>query len=348
MRKIHTTGLALLGLALAVASFGLATAADPPQPELTQRAFMPAVAGDDSSFKQQAATSTPIPTSGCAGLRTPVKTLSDALAGFDRTPQDTTVSILLAQARPADIADATARLIPFEGRVVEVEASVVGFRRTANGGIDLAIAPVGSSEPIVASMPGAGCLNASGTSLDDRAAINKARTDLQLACGNPPDSGIFKALGGTATVRGVPFWGTRHSDMQGAGSGIELGPVLFFEFNPATSCDANASKTPYPTATPTPVIQEIRINLLPQVAQLGQTIVITIDTIPDILGLQCTYELWQGFNMLSNPPSKPTNAAGEVSWEYTIPVTMPLGQASVTPKCLGANTDGSARLTIIP
>lgn len=347
MRKLNTFGLALLGLLLAAGSLSFALAANPPAPQLTRRAFMPAVAGDDSAFIPSQSTPTPAQSSGCAGLRTEVKVLADALAAFDRTPQLAAVNILLAAARPEGITDSTPRIVPAEARVVEVTAYLLGYRRTSSGGIDLAIAQSPGGEAITASFPGASCL--SDTPDADKGAMNAARIGLQQACGNPPSSGIFKPLGGSAKLRGVPFWGSKHTNTIGAASGIELGPVLFFEFNDATSCDADAAKTPFPTKTPTPVVQEILTNVLPQVASPGATIQVTISTDPAVAGKLCGYQIWDSnVQLVSEAQPGPTGADGKVSWQVTLPPGMPLGEARVQPMCPGLPTDGSARLTIVP
>src|SRR5690606_27248200 len=193
MRKLNTLGLALLGLVLAAGSFGFATAADSPAPALVRRAFIPAVAGDDSVFVPGQSTATPTPQpGGCAGPRTDVKVLADALAGFDRAPEAATVNQLLMAERPAGITNATARIDQFEARVVEMTVYLQGYQRTASGGIELAIAQSPAGEAMLAYFPPTPCL--ANTPVETLALISSARTALQLACGNPPDSGIYKPL----------------------------------------------------------------------------------------------------------------------------------------------------------
>ena len=364
MRKIHTTALALLGVALGAGSLTFAVAADPPStPDLAYRAVMPGVAGDDvshdpangggtlpTSTATKTTTATPSATAqplGCAGLRTPVKVLGDGGAGFVREPEAGTVFGLLAAPRPDGITNATSRFVPFEARVVEVTATLVGFRRTPGGGIDLTISQVGGGPTMLASFPGLSCMT--GTADDDKGLIGAARNALQFECGNPPDSGAFKPLGGKAKLRGVPFWGTKRTDQYaGAVSGIELGPVLGFEFDDATSCDANAAQTPRPTKTPTPVLQEILINVIPNPGiKRGSTIQINVITVPAIAGRICHWEMWDANDQTHAVGEvKVTEADGWARWTFDVPLDMPLGQARVAPRCVDAVTDGSARLQV--
>ena len=364
MRKIHTTALALLGIALGVGSLTFAVAADPPStPDLAYRAVMPGVAGDDvshdpangggtlpTSTATRTSTLTPSPTAvqlGCAGLRSDIKTLADGASGFSREAEASTVYGLLAAARPDGITNATSRLVPFESRVVEVTANLVGFRRTAGGGIDLTISQLEGGSTMVASFPGLSCMT--GTADEDKGLIGAARSALQFECGNPPDSGAFKMLGGRAKLRGVPFWGAKRTEQYaGAVSGLELGPVLGFEFDDATSCDANAAQTPKPTKTPTPVLQEILINVIPNPGiQRGSTIEINVITVPAIAGKVCHWEMWDSTDhTYAVGVVKNTEADGWARWTFDVPLNMPLGQARVAPRCVGAVTDGSARLQV--
>lgn len=352
MRKIHALTLTLIGVLLGAASVSLALAADPPGPTLQRRAFMPAVAGDDASFSPgggtPGGTATPTSVAGCAGLRTTVKTLSDG-AAFSREPAAASVMGLLAAPRPDGITNETPRIAPFEARVVELSASLVGFRRTAGGGIDLIITQSEGGETMLASFPPLNCLGDTGSI--DTGLVGAARSALLFACGNPPGSGMFKPLGGSATIRGVPFWGPPSNDQEkGAVTGIELGPVMGFEFDDATSCDADASKTPYPTKTPTPVLQEIRINVIPNPqVHRGQEIEVNVNTVPAILGRTCWWEMWDVNSApVATGAQKQTGVDGWARWTFTIPEDMPLGQARVAPRCVDANTTGSARLDVLP
>jgi hypothetical protein len=360
MRFLNTWALALAGCVLAAASLAFALAADDPEPESPgARVFLPGIAGDDATFNpgsgpgtvtpSPSATATTIPV-GCAGPRTNVKILADGAAGFDRTPQDSTVGLLMIGERPGGVTNTTPRISPDETRVVSVTAYLLGYQRTNGGGIDLAIAMVDGGEAMIASFPGPGCT--SDTPIEDRAAMNSARLALQQACGNPPDSGVFKPIGGTAKLTGVPFWGREHTSTLGAASGIELGPVLSFAFNPATSCDANASKTPYPTATPTPVVTEVLVSVIPQVASPGQEVEVKVFTIPAVANKSCSFQIWGpdpvGQVVASGGPSMTTLPTGTISWMVTLPADMALGSYRVQRDCPGLPTAGAARLTIIP
>lgn len=345
MRKLNTLALAAVGLALVIGSLSFALTASGAEPVLVRQAVVPGIAGDSSTFNpgQQ---STPTPEAfGCAGFRTPIKLLSDPAGGFDRTPVVSSFFALVSATRPDGVTDKSARFAPFESQVAEITGTLVGFRRTSGGGIDLVISQGAGGDLMVASFPGQGCL--AGANDADRAAVNAARIALAQKCGNPPDSGIFKPLGGNATLQGVPFWGSKHTDGYGAPSGIELGPVLKFEFNPATSCDADASKTPYPTATNTPVIQEIPINVSPATAYPGQAIVVTIRTVPVSAGRTCSYKIFDSAGQTVAQGTTTTNAQGEAIFNATLPVTTALGNASAVPSCIGAVTDGGFRLAIV-
>lgn len=345
MRKIHTIALALAGVALGVTSLTFAMAATTATPDLTRRAMLPGIAADSSSNNPGATTSTPVP-SGCAGFRTPVRILTDAGAGFDRTPVASSLFALVAATRPDGLTDSSARISPFESRVVEVTATLVGFRRTSGGGVELVISQGAGGDIMLAAFPSVSCM--ADASDADRAAVSSARIALQQVCGNAPDSGVFKPLGGTAKFQGVPFWGSKRTDGMGSPSGIELGPVLGFEFNPATSCDANASKTPFPTATATPVLLEILMNVNPQEARPGDTVTLTVITVPAIAGRSCSHKLTDSNSHIVSQGSKLTGADGKASWVIILPANMPLGQARATPSCVGGNTDGSEPIDIVP
>jgi hypothetical protein len=344
MRKIHTIALALLGVALGVGSLTLALGAGTPPPTMTRRAIAPLVAGDDSFGHAVFATPTPLPVGGCAGLRSDVKTLTDGKASFSRSPQASSVFNLVEATRPAGITDATARVAGFEDRVVELSVNLNSFRRTSNGGIELVISAGVAGDLMAAIMPGPGCLKDTPTA--DAAAINAARIAVQQACGNPPDSGAMKPIGGTAKLRGVPFWGTKRTDGTGAPSGVELGPALSFEMTGGAECNANPHPTP--TATPTVHIDEILLNLLPQVARRGETVQITVITVPAASGVMCHYDMWDDVgNLLSSPPPQPTDAEGHAIWQFTVPADMPLGAARVAPRCEGVIPIAAARFTIV-
>lgn len=345
MRKFNTLALAFTGLALLLGTLGVAFAANTAAPQLTRQAVVPGLAGD-SSVLSPGQTSTPTPpSSGCAGLRTPIKILADADAGFSRDPVPAGFSELALATRPGGITDSTARILPFEGRVVEITATLVGFRRTAGGGMELVITQGSGGDIMAASFPSASCLAPAADA--DRAASNSARLALIQACGTAPDSGIFKPLGGTATIRGVPFWGSPRTDGYGAPSGIELGPVLGFAFNPATSCDANASKTPYPTATSTPVLQEMTINVSPAQPYPGQDVTVTINTIPTVVGRSCSFKIYDSTSTTVAEGTTLTNAEGKAIFHTTLPVTTALGNGGATPYCVGGNTDGSFLLRVV-
>lgn len=345
MRKLNTLALAVAGLALFAGSLSFALAANTATPQLTRRAVVPAVAGDNSTFNsgQQ---STPTPESfGCAGLRTPIKLLADADAGFSRTAVSSSFAALVAATRPDGVVDSSPRFQPFESRVVEITATLVGFRRTSGGGVELVISQGAGGDLMAASFPSPGCLG--GANDADRAAVNSARIALVQKCGNPPDSGVFKPLGGSATLQGVPFWGAKRTDGYGAPSGIELGPVLKFDFNPATSCDADASKTPYPTATSTPVLQEMTINVSPAVASPGDALTVTIRTYPAVVARSCSFKIFDAAAQLVAQGTTLTNAQGQAVFNTTLPLTTTLGNASAVPSCVDGATDGGFTLRVV-
>jgi len=345
MRKLNTLALAIAGMALFAGSLSFALAASSAAPTLTRRAIVPAVASDDSSFNPgQQSTPTPEPF-GCAGLRTPIKILTDPDAGFDRTPVASSFAALSGATRPDGITDSTPRFEPFESQVVEITAALVGFRRTSGGGVELVITQGGGGDLVAASFPSPSCLATASDA--DRAAVNMARIALAQSCGNPPDSGIFKPLGGTATLRGVPFWGSKRTDGYGASSGVELGPVLGFTFNPATSCDADAAKTPYPTATSTPVLQEMTINVSPAQPSPGDALVVTIRTIPAVVGRSCSFKIYDSTMRFVAEGTTLTNAQGEAIFQTTLPADTALGVGGATPYCVGGNTDGSFLLRVV-
>ena len=114
-----------------------------------------------------------------------------------------------------------------------------------------------------------------------------ARTAFRLACGDPPASGK-RDLTGTATLTGAGFWGSpAHEDA--AQNGIELGPLLDFEFT-GGGCDPNhVTPTPVPTQ-PSLLAITVGVDVLPYAgAHPGDLVTGVVHTQPaGIEGLECT------------------------------------------------------------
>lgn len=354
MRLPHLAVVAAAGVAFAFASLPFALAADQPAPALVRQAILPVVAGDDAAgfglpaTAAPAATATPAPPlNTCAGERSPVKTLSDTAAAFDRTAAASSIFALQALERPA-VGPASPRLAPTETGVVELNVWLRGFIRRNNGAIELLVSNSATGAVMMANFPPQGCL--SGAAPEDQAAMTTARIDLVSRCGLPITGGMT-TIAGPATLRAVPFWGTQRPDgVAGAPSGIELGPVLAFEMAEGLDCDPETYKDGIPTPTPIPVPDTITINLTPQTAARGTTIAVTIYTQPAMSGVACSFVAWDnGIELMAQGETKQTGPEGTVSWSFAIPLDAATGDdGRVTPSCAGVNTTGSGRLVILP
>lgn len=359
MRLPHLAVVAAAGVALAFASLPFALAADQQAPALVRQAVLPVVAGDDSNgfstfaTPAPAATSTPAPQlNTCAGQRSPVKTLTDQAAAFDRAAVPSSVFALLELERPT-VGPATGRIAPAESGVVELNVWLRGFTRKSSGAIELLISTGPTGPVMMANFPPQGCI--SDAAQADQSAMTTARIALVNRCGLPITSGITE-IAGPAKVRGVPFWGAQKFDgISGAGSGIELGPVLSFEMAEGLDCKPETYANGIPTPTPVPVPDSITIGLIPQTAPVGATVAVTIYTQPAMAGVSCSWEArdhGQGDGLgaiMGVGETKLTGPDGTVSWELVIPLNALTGSdGRVTPKCSGVNTTGSARLTITP
>jgi hypothetical protein len=315
-----------------------------------RQAFLPVVAGDDAfGFGLPAtATTTPAaPLNTCAGERSPVKTLTDDAAAFERTPVASSIFALHALERPT-VGPATPRLAPVETAVVELDVWLRGFIRRNNGAIELLISNSPSGAILMANFPPQSCIGDAAPA--DQAAMTTARIDLVSRCGLPITGGMLE-IAGPAKLRAVPFWGTQRPDgVTGAATGIELGPVVAFEMAPGLDCDPETYKDGIPTPTPVPVPDTITVNLLPQGAARGTTITVTIFTQPAMSGVACSYVAWDnGLELMAQGETKQTGPDGTAAWQFTIPVDAATGtDGRVTPSCAGVNTTGSGRLVITP
>lgn len=354
MRVPQLVVIAAAAVALAFASLPFALAADPPAPALVRQAFLPGVASDDASGFGLPATATPqatttpaAPLNTCAGERSPVKTLTDTAAAFDRAAAASSIFALQALERPA-VGPATPRLAPTETGVVELNVWLRGFIRRNNGAIELLVSNSPSGAVLMANFPPQGCLGDAAPA--DQAAMTTARIDLVSRCGLPITGGMT-TIAGPAKIRAVPFWGTQRPDgVAGAPSGIELGPVLAFEMAEGLDCDPETYKDGVPTPTPVPVPNTITINITPQGAARGATIAVTIFTQPAMSGVACSYVAWDNaINLMAQGETKKTGPDGTAAWQFTIPLNAATGtDGRVTPSCAGVNTTGSARLVITP
>lgn len=356
MRLPHLAVVAAAGVAFAFASLPFALAADQPAPALVRQAILPVVAGDDAAgFGLPAAanatpqaTATPAaPLNTCAGERSPVKTLTDTAAAFGRTAAASSIFALQALERPT-VGPATPRLAPTETGVVELNVWLRGFIRRNNGAIELLVSNSPNGAVLMANFPPQGCL--SDAAPEDQAAMTTARIELISRCGMPITSGMT-TIAGPAKLRAVPFWGTQRPDgVAGAPSGIELGPVLAFEMAEGLDCDPETYKDGIPTPTPIPVLDQITTNLMPQTAARGTTITVTIQTVPAMSGVTCSFVAWDNaIGLMAQGETKQTGPDGTAAWQFAIPADAATGtDGRVTPSCAGVNTTGSGRLVILP
>lgn len=354
MRFPHLAVVAAAGAAFAFASLPFALAAGEPAPALVRQAILPVVAGDDATgFSIPAAGTPSTPTASptatldtCAGERSPIRTLTDPAAGFGRAPAESSIFALLALERPA-VGPATPRIAPTETGVVELDVWLRGFIRRNSGAIELLVSSSPTGPVLLANFPPQGCI--AGASPEDQADMTTARIGLVGRCGLPIASGMTE-IAGPARLRAVPLWGKPGDGLTSAPSGIELGPVLGFEMEPGLDCDPETYKDGIPTPTPVPVPDQITTNLMPQTAARGTTIVVTIQTVPAMAGVSCSYIAWDnGIAQMAAGETKLTGPEGTAAWSFTIPLDAATGSdGRVVPSCAGVNTTGAARLTILP
>jgi hypothetical protein len=183
------------------------------------------------------ATPTTVPACGvhCGTERWAVKTLTDAdHAKVDYSAKEQTVAELVSQARPLHL-PSDGRVEPVETRTYRVRANLVGFKWERDGDQDFHIVIADLDEidkTMIVEIPDPDCAGVCAS--DHKAEIQKAREDFIVHCGQPSRS--FRQLHGplTVVVTGVGFFDFPHGQTGVAENGIELHPVLEFEFPDST------------------------------------------------------------------------------------------------------------------
>lgn len=360
------TLLPLLAAALSVALLAIPFAATAEDEPPTFRAVMPNLSADSaegfglpapggtaSPSATSTATATPTPPlNTCAGFRTPVRTLSDPAANFERTPRTATFFELVQLTRP-DVSPSSARIAPTETEVVELSIWLRGYIRTNNGGINLVFSNNATGAHMFATFPAPGCTT--GASPADQEAMNAARLTLISQCGMPTVSNLT-AIAGPAKVRAVPTWGTPRTDgVNGAFNGIELGAILSFEMDESLPCDPAAYEHGIPTPTPIPTADSLTIGANGAISgngfvNQGDEVIVVIYTQPPTPGISCYYLAWDNTPALMHEGAPQlTGPAGTITWSFIVPLTASVGiDGRITPYCKGMNARGSARITISP
>ncbi len=319
-------------------------------------AVAPLIATDDApgtvlvlatATPSQTPTATPTPANACGSGHASLLTLSDpGAATIVREPQDATVAFLRTQTRPTTVPTDATRSAPVETSVYTVDVVLVSMSEAPNYTIHLVVADPNSGDTFATELPDKNCTTKA--SPEDRGHTLNAHTALRLACGNP--SSTTRLLRGTATITGVGYWGAFAAE-GAAPNGIELGPLLAFEYTDSASCDpAHYTPTPEPTAA---ALKAISISVNPGYAapfpvHPGESITGTVITNPHAPGdeaanppvpdLECNVQyVGPGTvgDVLNDPALAPktTGADGTATWTWTIPTDSPTGTGHFEAHC---------------
>jgi len=167
----------------------------------------------------------------CGTKRWAVKTLTDQdHVRVDFTPQDTTVAKLVSLERPVHL-PRSERIEPTEIATFRVHTYLLGFKWEAGGDQDFHIVIADLEQPdktMIVEIPDPACADVCAS--DHRAEIQNARGNFIAHCGQP--SRHFQRLQSPlpVVVTGVGFFDFLHGQIGVADNGIELHPVLGFEF----------------------------------------------------------------------------------------------------------------------
>ena len=167
----------------------------------------------------------------CGTERWAVKTLTDQdHVRVDFTPQDVTVAKLVSFERPAHLPHSE-RVEPTEITTFRVRTYLLGFKWEAGGDQDLHVVIADLEQPdktMIVEIPDPACAGVCAS--DHRAEIQNAREKFIAHCGQP--TGHFQRLQSAlpVVVTGVGFFDFLHGQIGVAENGIELHPVLGFEF----------------------------------------------------------------------------------------------------------------------
>jgi hypothetical protein len=171
----------------------------------------------------------------CGTERWAVKTLTDANhTKVNYSPEEQTVAGLVSKGRPLYL-PSDGRVEPVETKTYRVRANLVGFKWEKDGDQDfhIVIADLDQTDKtMIVEIPDPDCAGVCAS--DHNAEIQKAREGFVAHCGQPGRS--FRQLHGplTVVVTGVGFFDFLHGQTGVAENGIELHPVLEFEFPDST------------------------------------------------------------------------------------------------------------------
>lgn len=295
-------------------------------------------------------TATPTPVNVCGSGHATLANFTDSgAATVARDPQAVDTRFLLTQTRPTIPASAT-RTGPIETTVYQLDVNLVSMTQTSDHAIHVTVADRTTGASFRVDFPGEGCIDSVGP--DDHGQMFNARTEFRKACGNPPTSGD-KALRGRATITGPGFWGS-NAFLGAAPNGIEIGPVLGFEFTDTASCDpAHFTPTPEPTIpadwTYTVGVDVPRTQGVPP----GAPAMALVNTYPAVPGITCTAVYASppdehGVIALLQLDPQVTGADGTATWHWTIPADSPLGLGSFNTHCGGKAANVIVNVTAAP
>src|SRR5690348_9572718 len=184
----------------------------------------------------------------CGGGHAQLLTFTDdGAASVDRDATASTLGFLRTQPRPDPVPSSATRVAPVETALYTFQVVLDRVSLLPNGTMLLIVEdPDTPGAEMRVDLPAPSCF--AKASVADQGMLNSARTNLRLACGDPPASGS-RDLAGTATITGPGYWGST-ALADSTPNGVEIGPLLGFTFT-AESCDPNHQPTPTPTPNQT-------------------------------------------------------------------------------------------------
>jgi hypothetical protein len=193
----------------------------------------------------------------CPTERASVKTLSDPDAGLvDFTPQDSTVHDLAALPRPQALPPDN-RIPPTEETTFRLTAYLREMKLEADGDISVVLIDPNADAQVRIEFPDTGCSPAAQS--PHEAAMAAARQGFINLYGQP-SADHSTLIEGVVIVTGVGFFDSLHGERGAALNGIELHPVLSFDW----PISITPSPVPTPTGTPTPIPTDLPLcDVLP-------------------------------------------------------------------------------------
>jgi hypothetical protein len=217
------TGAALLGVVLAAASAGLATADTHSRTIYRHRRRTTTVPTTTAPGGSPSPNGPAEAAASCGIERWDVKTGTDAAVGSVNQAfvKQTTIAALDAIPAPAN---PMARVAPVEDTVYQITGTLSAYKIEADSDYHLALDD-GQGHTMIAEIPAPNCVSAGPF----KVAIAQARQtfDSQFQA-----TGSYQSGGISVSVTGVGFFDRIHGQRGVAPNGIELHPVLALQFGP--------------------------------------------------------------------------------------------------------------------